>query len=53
VVSRVGAGVDRVLRAFPAGLSEETIDAVLDEVRKESCAARRRGEKRSDNYESG
>lgn len=31
--------IDRVLPAFPAGLSEEAIDEVLDEVRKGSAAA--------------
>jgi hypothetical protein len=42
-----------MLRAFQAGVPEQTIDAVLDEVRKDSGAVRRRGGTRSGNYESG
>jgi probable F420-dependent oxidoreductase len=35
--------IDRVLPAFPAGLSEEAIDVVLDEVREESGDGQHQG----------
>ena len=44
LLARCDGTIDRVLPAFPAGLPEDAVDGVLDEVRKESRDGQHQGQ---------